>query len=204
MAAWHSPRLRWRRSPGAPSYVMICLRILARTGSADSRSSCASFPPSSGSTAMSIFCVTRWRSARGMIEWLCTQERRKSEVVIIFGTEARYRRATVDSSHDDAHPDNSTLHMGTVCPHTGFVESFYLISFRTGHVFTCSKCCQVFRVFRGRALVVRGMMYPYFPVGSLGFRGGEVGTGSMEWLYWNLMAHPILGEEHSTSSPRWL
>jgi hypothetical protein len=49
---------------------------------------------------------------------------------------------------------------------------------------------------------VRVMMHPYFPVGSLGSRGREVGTGSMEWLYWNLMAHPPLGEEQSTSSPR--
>jgi hypothetical protein len=58
-----------------------------------------------------------------MIEWVCTQERRKSEVVIIFGTAARYRRATVCSSHDDAHPDNATLQMGTVRLHNGFVES---------------------------------------------------------------------------------
>jgi hypothetical protein len=32
------------------------------------------------------------------------------DVVNIFGAAARYRRATVGSSHDDAHPDNSTLH----------------------------------------------------------------------------------------------
>jgi hypothetical protein len=24
------------------------------------------------------------------------------------------------------------------------------------------------------------------------------------WLFWNLMAHPLLGEEDSTSPPRWL
>jgi hypothetical protein len=29
----------------------------------------------------------------------------------------------------------------------------------------CSKCCQHFRVFRGRALFVRGVMNPYFSVG---------------------------------------
>jgi hypothetical protein len=34
---------------------------------------CASFPPSSCFTAVSILCVARWRSARGMIEWLCTE-----------------------------------------------------------------------------------------------------------------------------------
>jgi hypothetical protein len=86
-----------------------------------------------------------------MIEWMCTHW--NPEVAIIFGAAARYRRATVDSSHDDAHPDNATLHTGAVRPHTGFVGSLFFISFRTGHgsskVFEmlpafsckCSKCC---------------------------------------------------------------
>ena len=82
---------------------------------------------------MSILCVARWRSARSMIEWMCTQERWNPEVAIIFGAAARYRRATVGSSHDDAHPDNSTLHTGAVRPHTGFVGSLFFISTRTGH-----------------------------------------------------------------------
>jgi hypothetical protein len=82
---------------------------------------------------MSILCVARWRSARGMIEWMCTQERWNPEVAIIFGAAARYRRATVGSSHEDAHPDNLTLHTGAVRPHTGFVESLFFISPRTGH-----------------------------------------------------------------------
>jgi hypothetical protein len=43
-----------------------------------------------------------------MIEWLSTQEQWNPEVAIIFGAAVRYRRATVGSSHDDAHPDNST------------------------------------------------------------------------------------------------
>jgi hypothetical protein len=41
-----------------------------------------------------------------MIEWLCTQERWNPEDVIIFGTAARYRQATVGSSHDGWHPDD--------------------------------------------------------------------------------------------------
>ena len=106
---------------------------LARTGMVDCRRPCASFPPSLGYTAMSILCVVRWRSARGMIEWICTQERWNPEVAIIFGAAARYRRATVGSSHDDAHPDNSTLHTGAVRPHTGFVGSLFFISPRMGH-----------------------------------------------------------------------
>ena len=82
---------------------------------------------------MSIFCVARWRKARGLINWMCTQDRWNPEVAIILGAAARYRRATVGSSHDDAHPDTSTLHTRAVRPHTGFVESLFFISPRTGH-----------------------------------------------------------------------
>jgi hypothetical protein len=64
-----------------------------------------------------------------MIEWMCTQERWKPEVAIIFGAAARYRRAKVGSGHDDAHPDNSTL--------------------RTGAVRRCSKCSSFFVYFVG-------------------------------------------------------
>jgi hypothetical protein len=55
---------------------------------------------------MSTFCV----------EWLRTQEHWNPEVAIIFGVTACYHRATVGSSHDDAHPDNSTLHTGVGFP----------------------------------------------------------------------------------------
>jgi hypothetical protein len=63
---------------------------------------------------------------------MCTQERWNPEVVVILGTAARYRRASVGSSHDGARPDNSTLHTGVVRPHTGFMESLFFISPRTG------------------------------------------------------------------------
>jgi hypothetical protein len=82
---------------------------------------------------MSILCVARWRKARGLIDWMCTQDRWNPEVAIILGAAARYRRATVGSSHDDAHPDTSTLHTRAVRPHTGFVESLFFISPHTGH-----------------------------------------------------------------------
>jgi hypothetical protein len=64
---------------------------------------------------------------------MCSQERWNPEVAIIFGAAARYRRASVGSSHDDLHPDNPTLHAGVVRPHTGFVESLFFISPRTSH-----------------------------------------------------------------------
>jgi hypothetical protein len=195
MAVWRRPGLLRQRNPGVPSDVMVCLRVLARTGRMDCWRPCASFPPSSGYTAMSILCVARWQSARGMIEWMCTQERWNPEVAIIFGAVVRYRRAKVGSSHDDAHPDNSTLHTGGSPPHRLCGEPLlHIVPYhRTGHgVRKCSKCCQLFRAFRGRALFVRGMMDPYFSVGPAG------------WLFWNLMAHPLLVEEDSTSPRRWL
>jgi hypothetical protein len=45
---------------------------------------------------------------------LCNQERLSPELVSILCSAARYRRATVCSSHDDAHPDNSALHTGKI------------------------------------------------------------------------------------------
>ena len=151
--------------------------------------------------------------ARGKIEWLCIQERWNPEVVIILGTAACYRRATVGSSHDDVHPDNPTLHTGTVRPHPGFVESLLVsCSYRPATVLArkCSKCCQLFRAFRGLAFL-RGMVQPYFSVGSLGYPSGLLKgeearkcSDSMGWLFWIFMVHPLLGEEDSALSPRWL
>jgi hypothetical protein len=102
MAVWRRPGFLRQSNPGVPSDVMVCLRVLTRTGRMDCRHPCASFPPSSGSTAMSILCVARWRSALGMIERMCTQECWNPEVAIIFGAAARYCRATVGSSRDGA------------------------------------------------------------------------------------------------------
>jgi hypothetical protein len=107
MAVWRRQGLLRQSNPGVPLGVIVYLRVSARTGR---RSVCDSFPPSSGSTAMSILCV----------EWLCTQGRWNQEVVIIFGAAARYRRAPVCRSHIDAHPDNSTLHTGGVSPPNRF------------------------------------------------------------------------------------
>jgi hypothetical protein len=143
---------------------------------------------------MLIFCVARWRSACGMIEWLCTQERLSPEVAIIFGAGARYRRATVGSSHDDAHPYNSTLHTGAVRPHTGFVGGLFFISPRTGHgnskvfemlpAFSCISCACAFRA---------GDDTFSFSVGPL---GSLRGVKSEDWLSWLALL-----EYNSASSP---
>jgi hypothetical protein len=115
---------------------------------------------------MSILCVARWRSARGMIEWMCTQERRNPKVAIMSGAAARHRRATAGSSHDDAHPDNLTLHTRAVrFPPASWGASSSYRPVRAMAVRKCPECCQFFRAFRGRALFVRGVMYPFFSVG---------------------------------------
>jgi hypothetical protein len=127
------------------------------------RCPCANFPPSSGYIALSLLRVARWRSARGMIELLCTRGRWNPKVTTIFGAAARYRRAIVFSSHDDAHPDNSELLTGAVRPHTGFWRSSS--SYRPVGAMAVRKCpkfCQLFGVFRGRALSVRGVIDPHF------------------------------------------
>jgi hypothetical protein len=134
---------------------MVCLRVLARTGRALCRLSCTSFPPFSGHTSIPILCAV----------WLCTQERWNPKVDIIFGAAARFRRATYGSSHYDAHPDNSALHTGAVLPQPALLRTSCLYRpVRAMAVLRCSKCYQLFRAFRGRALFVRGMAHPYFSV----------------------------------------
>ena len=148
--------------------------------------------------------------ARGKIEWLCIQERWNPEVVIILGTAACYRRATVGSSHDDVHPDNQRCTRGRFVPTLALWRAS--CSYRPVTVLArkCSKCCQLFRAFRGLAFL-RGMVQPYFSVGSLGYPSGLLKgeearkcSDSMGWLFWIFMVHPLLGEEDSALSPSWL
>ena len=61
---------------------------------------------------------------------------------------------------------------GSISNHPGFVESLFFISSHNGaraQVFEMLP--QLFRAFRGRAFL-RGMVQPYFSVGSLGSRRG--------------------------------
>ena len=62
----------------------------------------------------------------------------------------------------------------------------------------CSKCCQLFRAFRGLAFL-RGMVQPYFSVGSLGYPSGLLKgeearkcSDSMGWLFWIFMVKKTL------------
>jgi hypothetical protein len=176
------------------------LRVLARTGRAGGRRSYASFPPSPGSIAMSTLGVARRRGAYDLFEWLCTKERWNLEVAIMFGTAARYRRAAVRRSYDDAHPDNPTLHKG-VRPHPGFVVSLYFITSRTGNR------TQVFEMLPAFSCISWACAFAGGGGASI-FFSGLVGTDkrhscpvSTSWPFWSLMVHPRLGEEDSTSPP---
>jgi hypothetical protein len=61
---------------------------------------------------------------------LCTQERWNPELSDLFGAAARYRRATVGSSHDDAQPDNSALHTGKIFSFPLHISRFDLFLLR--------------------------------------------------------------------------
>jgi hypothetical protein len=56
-----------------------------------------------------------------------------------------------------------------------------------------SKCCQLFRAFRGRALFVRGMMHPYFSVGpsrqreALVWLPRRAGSSGISWRIHSLV-----------------
>jgi hypothetical protein len=47
-----------------------------------------------------------------------------------FGAAARYRRATLGRTHDDVHPDNSTLHTGNIYYFPLRISRFYLLLLR--------------------------------------------------------------------------
>jgi macrodomain Ter protein organizer (MatP/YcbG family) len=56
---------------------------------------------------------------------LGTQEHLNPELVNILRAALRYRRATVESSHDGASPDNSSLHTGKIYSFPLHISSFF-------------------------------------------------------------------------------
>ena len=150
-----------------------CLRVLARTGRADCRRSCASFPPFSGSIAMSIL----------KIEWYYCH------VDIVRGALANARAARSSgcasksvgtrksSSYLARRLATAGLQLAAVmmmciriiqrCTRGRFVPTLALwrasCSCRPATVLArkCLKCCcQLFRAFRGLEFL-RGMVQPY-------------------------------------------
>jgi hypothetical protein len=53
-----------------------------------------------------------------------------TDVVNIFGADARYRRTTVGISHDDAHPDNLALHTGKISSFSLHISRFVILLLR--------------------------------------------------------------------------
>jgi hypothetical protein len=192
MAVWRRPGLLRQRNPGVPSNVMVCLRVLARTGRLDWKRPCASFSPSSGSTAMSILRIARWRSARGMIEWMCTQVRWDPEVAIILAR----RRATTGLQLAAAMMTRiRIIHcftQGRFAPTPalwGASSSYRPV--RVMAVRRCSKCCLLFRAFRGRALFVRGMMHSYFQWARRVRGSRRAGSSGISWRIHSLVTKTL-------------
>jgi len=151
-----------------------------------------------------ILSAARWLSARGEIEFLCTQGLWKLEVTLIFGTAARYRRAKAGSSHDGAHPVSSALHTGAVRPSTAFAENLLFKAPRKGYFSKCSTCYQLM-VYLWACTDLADGNPAKFSSGLMGFPSGDnKGTSSIGWLFWNLKAYPFLSEGYSISSSRWL
>jgi hypothetical protein len=115
------------------------------------------------------------------------------KVVTIFGAAARYRRATAGRIYDDAHPDNSTLHVGAVRPHTGFVMSpifqialygpLQFAGVRNAAIFLCISFARAFRAGGDASIFFSG------PVEAEERHSCPVSTG---WLFWRITAHPLV------------
>jgi hypothetical protein len=149
---------------------------------------CASFPPSSGPTAMPILCV----------EWLCFQERWNPEVAIIF-----FARRLATARLQLAAVMMTLIRIIRRCMRGRFAPTPALWGasslnrpVRAMAVRKCSKCCQLFRAFLERALFVRGMMHPYFSVGPLTQREALVwlprraGSSGISWRIHYLVKKP--------------
>jgi len=62
------------------------------------------------------------------------------------------------------------------------------------NAFSCISWACAFRVGDDASIFFSG------PVEA---EGGTSVAAPAGWLFWNLMTHPLLGEEDSTSPPRW-
>ena len=137
---------------------------------------------------------------------------RNPEVAIIFRAAARYRRDAVGSKHDDAHPGNSTLHTGAVRPHTGFVESPFFISPRTGHsssqvfemlpAFSCVSWACAFRAGGGASIFFSG---PVEAEGATRVLPRRAGSSGIPWRTVSLVKKTLhrhrVGFEPQRASP---
>jgi hypothetical protein len=124
----------------------------------------------------------------------------------MLGTAACYHRDKVGSSNDDAHIDKFMLHTGVFRTHSVFVGSLFFISpspVRAMAVRKCSKCCRLVFISWTCAFRAGGDASIFFSV-PIETEKRNSCLASMGLLFLNLTAHPLLGEEGSTSPPRWL
>jgi hypothetical protein len=170
-----------------------CLRVLARTGRADCRRSCASFPPFSGSIAMSILNIEWYYCHVDIVRGALANARAARS----SGCASKSVGTRKSSSYLARRLATAGLQLAAVmmmciriiqrCTRGRFVPTLALwrasCSYRPAAVLArkCSKCCQLFRAFRGLAFL-RGMVQPYFSVGSLGSRRGSIKIGRLtQW-----------------------
>jgi hypothetical protein len=130
-----------------------------------------------------------------LVEWLGTQKRWNPEVAIIFGAAARYCRATDGIGHFTRGWFAPAPACGELLLYTAsyglwqFAGVRYTASFFVDFVgvrFSCGYGASIF--FSG-------------PIEAEERYSFAVSSG---WLFLSAMAQPLLGEEDSTSQPRWL
>jgi hypothetical protein len=174
---------------------MVCLRVLARTGRrAVGARALAFIPPQ-------VILPCRFFASSG-----CAPKSvgtRKSPSYLARGlTTAGLQLAAVMMTRVRI---TQRCTWGSFCPHTGFVGSFLFISPRTGH-----GSSQVFEMLPAFSCISWARAFRAGGDASIFFSGpaeAEVGTSMAalaDWLFWNIMAHPPLCEEDSTSPSHWL
>ena len=118
-----------------------CLRVLARTGRADCRRSCASFPAFSGSIAMSILkssgCASKSVITRKSSSYLA--RRLATAGLQLAAAMMMYIRIIQRCTR------------GRFVPTLALWRASCSYSPETVLARKCSKCCQFFRAFYGRA-----------------------------------------------------
>ena len=157
---------------------------------------------------MSILFVARWRGARGMISSGCASKsvgtRKSPSYLARRLATAGLQLAPVGCSHDGVHPDNPTPHGGGSPPSWLCGELLVHILPQRYTRASVRNAASFFAHFVGVRFC--GGWYSHIfsglivlPVGGLNVRAGSMGK-----LIWNFMVHPLLGEEDSALSPRWL
>jgi hypothetical protein len=146
---------------------------------------CASSPISSCYTAMPIL----------LVEWQGTQERWNPEVAIIFGAAARYYRATDGISHFTRGWFAPAQAFGEPPLHTASYGLWQFAGVRYTARFFVNFVGVRFSCGYGASIFFSG------PIEAEERHSLAVSSG---WLFLSAMAQLLLGEEDSTSQPRWL